>query len=85
MTYWNHRVMRRNFDGGDSEYGIHEVYYNENDKVEAWTENPIAPTETTIKELQQTLERMKLALKKPILDYKTGKAIKAQKQLNKYR
>jgi len=71
--------MKRVFENGDSEYSIHEVYYNDNDKVEAWTENPIAPAAENIKELQQTLERMALAAKKPILDYANGKEIKPQR------
>jgi hypothetical protein len=72
--------MKRVFENGDSEYGIHEVYYDNNDKVKAWTENAIAPTGDDIKELKQTLERMALAAKKPILDYTNGKEIKPQKR-----
>jgi len=72
--------MKRAHENGDSEYSIHEVYYNDNDKVEAWTENPIAPTAENIRELQQTLERMALAAKKPILNYATGKEIKPQRK-----
>jgi len=71
--------MKRVFENGDSEYSIHEVYYNDNDQVEAWTENPIAPTAENMKELKQTLERMALAAKKPILDYVNGKEIKPQR------
>lgn len=79
MTYWNHRVMRRNFDNGDSEYGIHEVYYNAKGKVEAWTENPVPLVGMSIKDLKQTLEWMAVALKKPLLDYENGKEITQQR------
>lgn len=72
--------MKRVHKNGDSEYSIHEVYYNDNDKVEAWTENPIAPAAENIKEMKQTLARMALAAQKPILDYANGKEIKPQRR-----
>jgi len=77
---WNYRVMRRWYrtPSGDviSELGIYEVYYDENDDPNGWTEEPRPITvtvETTEEFAQLDLEdihkKIGEALLKPILDY----------------
>lgn len=65
--YWNYRVLVKFYDG-TPEFHIHEVYY-ENDIPVSCTENPISVGGDSIKSLNWTLNKMKLALKKPILHY----------------
>lgn len=77
MTYWNHRVMRQ-YHGEDSFDAIYEVYYDENDNVDGWTEEPVGPrhyVEIDEGSLLDQIERMIKATEKPILDYNTGKEI----------
>lgn len=77
---WNYRVMCRTYESG-KEYGIHEVYYDEDGKVASWTENPVSIT-TFVEECSDTVEnltdvhvKMGLALTKPVLCYETGETL----------
>jgi len=73
---WNNRVMRRthsvDHDGKTIKedcFEIHEVYYDDNDDIEGFTEDAIAPCGETIEELRQELQRMLDCLDKPLLIY----------------
>lgn len=72
---WNHRVMRRTNEHGETWYDIHEVYYETDpcgvEKL-SWTEDAIAPMGETVDELREELERMLRALDKPVLEYGGG-------------
>jgi len=61
---WNHRVMESETDG-EVLFTIHEVYYK-GEKVVGWTEGGVIPSEETIEELRETLERMLLSLDEPV-------------------
>ena len=76
---WNHRVVKTVVDS-TVQYGIHECYYEE-DQVVAITESPVTvvafrdiagPFEEDdldpVQELRLVLERMLLALDKPVVD-----------------
>lgn len=65
---WNHRVVRHHDKLGTS-YMVHEVYYNSKDEVTMMTQDPDYPCGESIEELQQDIERFKLATKQPVLDY----------------
>jgi len=73
MSGWNNRVMRRvikTSSGSDEEwFEIHEVYYDDNDEVDGYTKNAIAPGGNTIDELRTELERMLKCLDKSVLEY----------------
>lgn len=60
---WNYRVT---FDG--VEYAVREVYYCAAGYPEGWTENPASIVGLTLSEIYDTLELMKLALDKPVLE-----------------
>lgn len=47
---------------------IHEVYYGDDDEIEGWTVNPIAPRGDSPLELVEDLDHIKAAIKQPILD-----------------
>ena len=64
---WNHRVIRRTSETGSVSYQIHEVYYDEQDRVEAWTESPVAPMGETLHELRDELGQFLRALDSPVL------------------
>ena len=65
---WNYRVIKRVIGGEDS-YGIHEVYYNDDGTIRAWSENPIIPTGETPEELKKDFLIQRHALDNPILNY----------------
>lgn len=52
---------------GEHEYGIHEVYYGKDGKIEGWTQSSIVPTFSSEGDLLQGLERMKAAFEKETL------------------
>jgi methionyl-tRNA formyltransferase len=78
MSGWNHRVIRREDPKtGETYYQIHEVYYDDDGKINGWTKLPISPYAESTDELRQELQRFMEALNKPILreDVNCGKAI----------
>lgn len=78
MSYWNYRIMRRYHEESETEtFHIHEVYYSDDHKIEAWTASEIAPMGETLSELKEDIEFMAKALDGPVLVEKTesGKEI----------
>lgn len=65
---WNYRVIRHTVDG-ETGYGVHEVYYNEDGKPIACTEEPAKPYGETPDELAKDVLHFASALEKPVLDY----------------
>ncbi|HYT44747.1 MAG TPA: hypothetical protein VEP90_20635 [Methylomirabilota bacterium] len=72
MSYWDHRVLRKNTgDPNEPEaYQIHEVYYNDNGEVRGWTEDPVQPYGETFEELRSECEMFLSATLKSVLDLK---------------
>lgn len=70
MTHWNHRVIKKDYCEGDSvytEYSVRETYYNEDDSIYAYMENPCRVHGESLESLRQFLERCLKALDQPIL------------------
>jgi hypothetical protein len=67
MSYWNYRVIRKSRDDAVS-YEIHEVYCNEKDEIEGWTEEPMLPTGETCAELRNDVFYFMSAFKYPVLN-----------------
>lgn len=75
---WNNRIMRRRFPAlrkGQPEqvlYGLHEVYYDENKKVDGWTKEAMFGYFETVEDLLATLKQMHTDAEKSkadVLDY----------------
>ena len=80
MTGWNYRIVRHQYPEevgyeiapAARGFAIHEVYYDEDGKPWAWTENPEAPYGETPEDLIWCLETMLSDAKKSlgdIIDY----------------
>ncbi len=69
MMTWNYRIMKRKDEIGEYEFGIYEVYYDENGNVSCWTEKSLIPTNTTAEDLFQDMTIMMEAFKKSTLNY----------------
>jgi hypothetical protein len=67
---WNHRVVKKNYDG-EIQYGIHEAFYNDKDELINITVDPVEVASETIEGLRWTLQKMLEALDKPIIDDET--------------
>jgi hypothetical protein len=61
---WNYRVM--SLDGGKS-FGIHEVYYDPDNKPKAYTLNSVRPFGESLDELRKDISLMLKAAEKPIM------------------
>lgn len=76
---WNHRIIRhiepRTHMDDSIYYAIHEVYYDEDGKVNGWTEEPIRIMEESLEDLKVTLQRLTESFDNPVIDYDTGQDI----------
>lgn len=65
---WNHRVVkRRDKTIGEDYYAIHECFYDVDGKM-GWTEQPIQVIGEDLDSLRWTLEKMMLALDRPVIE-----------------
>lgn len=75
---WNHRVIRHKhhsdiLDETEIHYGVHEVFYNEEDdyRIEGWTENGTSPGGDTLEELREDIQWYLEATQRPVLEIVT--------------
>ena len=69
---WDYRIVRKAtaFNGKKYySYGIHEIYYDNRNRVVAVTEDPVQPTGETVMELIKDVYLMLVGMGKPILDW----------------
>jgi len=68
---WNYRVIYIPKDGDsifdDDQFVIREVFYNDDDEIEFWTEEDASPFGETFEELADDFDLMQEAFEKPIL------------------
>ena len=62
----NYRVVRVDYDD-ESEYGIYEVYYDDDGKPVNRTENPIGCVGSDMRDLAYSFKYMSNAFTKPVL------------------
>ena len=68
MSHWNYRIIKKEYpEHNENTYQIHEVHYNDDGTIEAWTENPISPFGVTAGELREDIRYQLNAFRKPIL------------------
>ena len=73
MSHWNHRIIKKVYDNGEIQLGIHEVFYNDDGSVYGYTEEPTGASvinideSTLLDDLKEYLQWMLRALDKPIL------------------
>lgn len=68
MSHWNHRLIKREYDEC-VQFGIHEVFYNDDGSIYAYTEEPISVACDTEEDVKEILEWMQNCLDKPVLVY----------------
>lgn len=84
MSHWNHRVIKRHDKKAEiTTFQIHEVYYDDNHKIEGWTQSPVAPMGEMISELKEELEYFMKALEKPLLEEKSENGKEVLVEINK--
>ena len=65
---WNYRVIKKAYMG-ETSLGIHEVYYDDDDKPEMVTVEAVGAVGDDLKDLTCELMHMLAALDKPVLNY----------------
>jgi len=75
MSHWNYRVMRCAYPPSPGcpgetihRFAVHEVYYDDDGAIRAWTKESIEPYGETLEELVDDHKRVALAFEKPVLD-----------------
>lgn len=66
---WNFRIIRH-FENGEEYFSIHEVHYQEDGSLYAADPLPVSLTSDMVEGLDELLDKMKIAVSKPILDEK---------------
>lgn len=67
---WNYRIMKRKNSQGEFEYGIYEVYYDDQGKVSNWPLESMTPVCPSPEGLKHEMHIMLDAFNKETLDYK---------------
>jgi len=65
---WNYRVVKKTYTG-DTLFGIHEVYYDDDGKPEMVTVDPVGIVGDDMNELRREYVYYLRALLRPVLDY----------------
>ena len=84
MSHWNHRIIKKTYktpDYTEDEYGVYEVFYDENDEIIGWTMEPIRITGETKEDLRWVLDRINEAMKKEVLSFEELEKTITQKTL----
>jgi len=63
LVNWNYRIIQKL----DQTTGVHEVYYDEKQRINMWSEQPCLPLGESSDELKKDFELMMKALDKPTL------------------
>lgn len=80
--HWNYRVIEKS-NGYYIYYEIHEVYYDKNEEIIAWTENPVDLYFEDFRSLKLLTKRFKKAGRKTILKIENDDLIDTGKYLKK--
>lgn len=75
---WNYRIMRHSGAAAANDepfYAVHEVHYDQDNRVNGWTEEPVGCSGETVAELSRDIAWYLTALIKPVLDASTGKEV----------
>ena len=68
MPHWNYRIIRKYHKESDvSTYHIHEVYYDDENMIEGWTQSPVEPMGESLEELRNDIVHFLKAFEKPVL------------------
>ena len=59
MSHWNYRVVKKTSQHGHVTFEMHEIYYDDTEKIIAWSKDPCSPFGETLKELVQDLKNLK--------------------------
>ena len=65
---WNNRIIHHHDAVSQDWYEIHEVFYDDNDKIESWTEDGVGPFGNTLEELRSSYDMIVEAFELSMLE-----------------
>lgn len=68
MSHWNYRIMKRYSEQGEYEYGIHEVFYDDEGKEVNYTESSLTPVCGSVEALKAEMLIMMRAFDEEVLE-----------------
>ena len=71
---WNYRVVSK-----DGQYGVHEVYYDEQGEPTSVSESSVVPVADSVAELRECLETLLAAFKEADLNFDVFRARETKK------
>jgi hypothetical protein len=67
-SYWNYRVLKYKAENGSDAFGVHEAQYNVKGDIIQIGEFPVEIFGTSLKDLEEGIDKVKDALSKDIID-----------------
>jgi hypothetical protein len=67
MSHWNHRVVKEVLKDGEEWYTVREVFYNDDDTIYAYTDDPVDICGESVDEIRKYLQWCLDCLDNPIL------------------
>ena len=68
MSHWNHRIIRKEYpEQNYTEFSVREVFYNDDNSIYAYDEEPVKAAGESLESLRQYLEWCLKALDQPVL------------------
>ena len=64
---WNKRVIRREYPPVSVTFSIHEVFYDEDGKIDGWTAEPVCLSGDDLNDLKLDFFQTAIAFLKPVL------------------
>ncbi len=67
MSHWNHRVVKEKDKDGTDWYSVREVFYNDDDSIYAYTEEPVSICGESVEGMREYCQWVMNCLDKDIL------------------
>jgi len=66
--HWNYRVIKSMDKNGEAFFGIHEVYYEDNNVPKSCTVEPVSLAAESLEDLKADLNLIAKSFNKPVLE-----------------
>ena len=93
-TYWNTRLVEKKSTWKSQldymnyfsiQFVVHEVHYDKDNNIVAWSENPISLSFSDYEDAKGTIKHIKDALKRTVLRYEGDKLVDTGKLIKQYK
>lgn len=75
MSHWNYRICKETYSPGteheDTTFSLREVYYDENNNITGYTENPVGLVADSVDGFSDIISKIQEAINKSVVDLDT--------------